>query len=332
MSTSKYTGWRMPYGYTPKNKTAAIQTKEAKVVKHIYSMFLDGKLKREILYYLNANNIKSQTGKEWSSGTLSYLFKKEKIMYYAGYINKKRDVHEPIIDLATAKKLIALLPEASTRPRTREYLLSNIDVLHCGYCGGRAKTQNLPIGKDRAMRDYYYCTTKQMFGARSGKCSESRTVLQKDVDNLVLTDLTVHAGNINIEKYLVAYTKQLKLDVEVKAKAINQEINSLMENQYKVTSAQDQAEIAEKLNSLMKQRQQMLSPFTKIVTAEEVKTAKRIKYLSMPEQKELIKKLVFRIDLFNDKVVIHYNFGIKNNGSNIVELRFDNGKLVSKKK
>lgn len=332
MSTTNYTGWRMPYGYTPKNKMAAVHTKEAKVIKKIFELALAGKPKREILYYLNTNNITSQTGKEWSSGTLSYLFKKDKIMYYAGYINDQRDVHEPIIDLATAKKLIALLPEASTRPRKREYLLSNIDILHCGYCAGRAKTQNLPIGKKKVMHDYYYCTTKQMFGARSGKCTDSRTVPQKEVDDLVLTDLTIHAGNSNIEKYLEAYTKMLKLDVEVKTKTINQEINSLMEEQYSVTSGKGQAEITEKLNNLMKQRQLMLSPFAKIVTAKEVKTAKHIKFLPMAEQKELIKKLIFRIDLFNDKVVIHYNFGVKTNGSNIVELRFDNGKLVSKKK
>jgi hypothetical protein len=182
------------------------------------------------------------------------------------------------------------------------------------------------------MHDYYYCTTKQMFGARSGKCTESRTVPQKEVDDLVLTDLTIHAGNTNLEKYIEAYTKMLKLDVEVKTKTINQEINSLMQEQYSVTSGKGQTEIAEKLNNLMKQRQLMLSPFTKIVTAKEVKTAKRIKYLSMPEQKELIKKLVFRIDIFNDKVIVHYNFGIKTNGSNIAELRFEDGKLVSKKK
>ena len=332
MLHSNYHGWRMPYGYTAKNKKPFINPRQAKVVKHIFDLALNGKSKREILYYLNENKIPSQTGKEWSSGTLVYLFKKDKIMFYAGYINDEKDTHEPIIDLVTAKKLIALLSVKTLRPHRKEYLLSNIDVLHCGYCGGKAKSASLPIGEKKVMHDYYLCTTRQMYGAGSGKCTGSRTVPQKDVNDLVLTDLIVHAGNNNLKKYLGSYCKKVKIEVDTKAVSINKGINSLMDKQYKITSKKELTEITEQLNDLMQQRQVILFPFAKIASVNDIKLTKKIKSLPLPGQKELIKKLIYRIELFSDKVMVHYNFGISANGNNKIELRIDNGKLVSKKK
>lgn len=332
MLHSNYTGWRMPYGYISKDKKPFVNPKEAKVVKHIFDLALSGKSKRDILYELNNKKIPSQTGKEWSSSTLVYLFKKDKIMFYAGYINGEKDTHEPIIDLATAKKLIAQLSVQTSRPHRKEYLLSNIDVLYCGYCSGKAKSASLPIGENKVMREYYLCTTRQMYGAGSGKCNGSKNVPQKAVNGLVLTDLTIHAGNNNLEKYLEAYRKKMKAEVDAKAKSINQEINSLMDKQYSITSKKELTETAEQLNGLMKQRQIILSPFAKIVSVNDIKLAKKIKSLPLTEQRELIQKLIFRIELFFDKVIVHYNFGISANGNNKVELRIDNGKLVSKKK
>ncbi|MHB8840991.1 MAG: recombinase family protein [Candidatus Aquicultor sp.] len=332
MLHSNYTGWRMPYGYIPKDKKPFINPKEARVVKHIFDLALSGKSKRDILYELNNKKIPSQTGKEWSAGTLVYLFKKDKIMFYAGYINDEKDNHEPIIDLATAKKLIAQLSAKTLRPHRKEYLLSNIEVLYCGYCGGKAKSASLPIGKDKVMREYYLCTTRQMYGAGSGKCNKSKTVQQKAVNDLVLTDLTIHASNNNLGKYLELYGKKIKTEVNARAKSINQEINSLMDKQYKVTSKKELTENAEQLNALMQQRQIILSPFAKIVSVNDIKFAKKIKSLPLQEQKGLIQKLIYRIDLFSDKIIVHYNFGISANGNNNVELRIDNGKLVSKKK
>ncbi|MDQ7818694.1 MAG: recombinase family protein [Melioribacteraceae bacterium] len=332
MLHSNYTGWRMPYGYTAKDKKPFVNPKEAKIVKHIFDLALSGKSKRDILYELNNKKIPSQTGKEWSAGTLVYLFKKDKIMFYAGYINEEKDNHEPIIDLATAKKLIAQLSAKTLRPHRKDYLLSNLDVLHCGYCSGKAKSASLPIGDNKVMREYYLCTTRQMYGAGSGKCNNSKTVPQKAVNDLVLTDLTIHAGNNNLEKYLALYSKKVKMEVDTKSKTINRRIDSLMEKQYTVTSKKDLTETAEQLNELMQQRQVILSPFAKIVSVNDIKLAKKIKSLPLTGQRELIQKLIYRIELFSDKVIVHYNFGISANGNNKVELRINNGKLVSKKK
>lgn len=332
MAHSNYTGWRMPYGYTAKDKKPFVNPKQAKVIKHIFELALGGKSKREILYELNSKKIPSQTGKEWSSGTLVYLFKQDKIMFYAGYINGEKDTHEPIIDLATAKKLIAQISVQTSRPHRKEYLLSNLDVLHCGYCSGKAKSASLPIGENRVMREYYLCTTRQMYGAGSGKCNGSKTVPQKAVNDLVLTDLIVHAGNNNLVKYLDLYSKKVKTEVDAKAKSVGREINSLMDKQYAVTSKKELTEITEQLSELMQQRQVILSPFAKIAAVNDIKLAKKIKLLPLTEQRDLIKKLIYRIELFSDKVMVHYNFGISANGKNTNELRISNGKLVSKKK
>jgi hypothetical protein len=331
MCPTNYTGWRMPYGYTAKDKKPFINPKEAKVVKHIYELALSGRSKRDILYELNNKKVLSQTGKEWSSGTLVYIFKEEKIMFYAGYINGEKDTHEPIIDLPTAKKLISQLIVKTLRPHNKEYLLSNLNILHCGYCKGKAKTVSLPIGVDQ-MRDYYLCTTRQMYGAQSGKCNGSKVVPQTEVNETVLTDLTVHAGNINLEKFLESYTGKIKKEVDTKIKSIKSEIDILMEKQFSATSKTEIAEITEQINSFLQSRQNILAPFTMVANVKDIRTAKKIKFLPLPEQKILIKKLIYRIDLFSDKVIVHYNFGISANGDNKNELRIVRGKLVRKKK
>lgn len=322
MSTQTWRGWRPPYGYAIKNKNLVIMPAEAKIVKHVFSLALKGQSKRDILYYLNKHKILSKSGKEWSSGTLSYLFKEDKIMFYAGYIKGEKAGFEPIIDLKTAKLLIKkFVGEKISRPHTKEYLLSNIDILRCGYCDGKAKSSAIPSGNK--IVDYYLCSNRQMYGAQSDKCVGSKTIPQNKVNEKILTDLSIQLFNKDLENNLEVYRKRIKKIVDLQAKTVDTGIAELLDKQYSIKDRKELGGLAKTMKLLLNKRQAIVSPVAKIADLKEIKSAKRIKFLTLSEQKEIIKKLIYRINLFADKVIVEYNFGIKSDGTNTKELELD---------
>lgn len=312
-------GGRLPYGYSAKNKMPVIILEEARIVKLIYQFALKGKTKREILYELNNNKTPSQSGKEFSSIIINRFFEKDRIMFYAGNSSRMPE-YKPIIDMATAKKLIEkFTSEKKSRKHTHQYLLTKMDLLYCGYCHGKAASAILPSGK--IQRNYYYCTTKQMYGAASGKCDEGKVVKQDDVNKKLLADIIIHAGNPNLETFFDAYKKKLDKEIKIESGAIDEQINTLLQKQYSASS-EEQKNISEQISKLVGKRQTVIAPSNNLSSIREIRSAKTIGKLNMSEQRELIRKLIHRVNLFNDKIIIEYKFGLSASGNNKQTLEF----------
>lgn len=72
---------RVPYGYVKNERGVLVIDKEkARVVRHIFDMYLSGMGARKIAIALNSKHIPSPTGREWNNITILKILKQEKYL------------------------------------------------------------------------------------------------------------------------------------------------------------------------------------------------------------------------------------------------------------
>lgn len=173
MKDGKYVGGRTPYGYDrdPDNKNHLIINKEqAKVIKRIYKLALDGLTAYKIARLLTKEEVKTPAQHYdfdwrsnhnykygiWHSSTVKDIltnriytgdliqnrrrkvnYKVDKIVYNNpdNYIIVE-NTHEAIIDKETFEKVQKLIPKNVGRNEKKEYFLLD-GLLYCGDCGHR---------------------------------------------------------------------------------------------------------------------------------------------------------------------------------------------------
>ncbi len=68
-------GFNIPYGYNYINNRLVVNNQEAKIVKNIFDLYLDGMSMQKIADYLNEKNIPTKRKKKWRSQTVSKILK-----------------------------------------------------------------------------------------------------------------------------------------------------------------------------------------------------------------------------------------------------------------
>jgi len=103
-------GFNIPYGYDYKDGLLIENKDESKIVKKIFSNYLDGFSMSKIADDLNQNNIPTKQNKTWASQTISRILKNS---VYCGYIHwenyKHPGQHYAIIDESTFKAVSNLI-------------------------------------------------------------------------------------------------------------------------------------------------------------------------------------------------------------------------------
>jgi len=95
---------------------------------------------------------------------------------------------EPCMDADQAARIRSGRRTRSKGLERRAYaaLFSNLQLLHCGYCGGAVKTwQNSRVKKDGTRNDYYGCQTKNV----KNKCAKARLIPQAVFHEKILGNL-----------------------------------------------------------------------------------------------------------------------------------------------
>lgn len=306
------------YSYNKKEKKLVINLEQAKHLKEIFAFALKKRASfekkspslHEIAQYLNDKKVLSSRGKKWSYKTVRYLFEAEKLKFYSGYKNEQPGEWESIIDGKTAQKLIdknVFSVAEKPRPRTRVYLLTDLDVLKCGSCGSSVKAARSITPKRENL--YYRCAAKTYRGKDA--CSDSKVWPMEAINNLVVNDLVVHISNApeKIEKYTKQFEAKRNKEAEESINKISQEIIKIIDKQNSSTDVSDITELNKKLTSKLEEKNRLLtlkqSAFdTRLVWNK----AKKLNTLSVEDQKGLIKRLVKKITLSKEKLIIDYNF------------------------
>ena len=156
MASGTFRHARVPYGYKKNKKTGflIIDQRKAKIVKRIFSMYLNGKGTTSIAIALNNDGIASPTGTKWNGVTICKMLRQEK---YTGntlwqktssefmgphfQINKGQkpkyyiqNSHPAIIDNETFEQAARLLKQNKTNNTVTKELPFRKKLI-CGQCG-----------------------------------------------------------------------------------------------------------------------------------------------------------------------------------------------------
>lgn len=237
------------YGYDIIDGQLIINEEEAKVVKMIYDLYLQGLGLTAISLKLKDLNIKTCRNKDnWALSVISFILSNEK--YTGDLATHKRSVddylthlavnipkeeqyyfpnhHEAIIDKETFERVQIERKRRSTKKQSPTYNFLT-GKLQCGYCGGYLRKNNYH-------KIYYTCEKHDVFQSCSNNNSLHVTILKKMLW-VVLNDVffdkqNVESKVIDVIKKSSSYNKlhEEKTYYEKRERTLTNKKNDILEN------------------------------------------------------------------------------------------------------
>jgi site-specific DNA recombinase len=303
-----WSGGGIPYGYEYdyKRKRLVVKDEELKVLKKIFDLAIQGAGVKEIANTLNALGLKSRRGKKWSVTVVSALLLPARLKFYRGFDPSGAPGNwEAIISEEEYQKLLKLKDSKVTPPKVynrENYLLTNIGILYCGYCGGTAKA--VKVKKTRNLFLYYLCTQKQTRG--SSQCPRSKSIPQEIIDNTVIKQIRYYTSSPMREKiirYIEDYRNQLfdslkNLPSMYQEAIMNNNISLLMDNHRRASDL---------ISNTYEKYSDVALP-----TPPE----------SEDKMQDIILANINKIELLNEEIIITYKFPINQNMNFAERIKF----------
>ena len=269
-----------PYGYIkdPENKDYWIVDKEAaEVVKLIFRLFMEGKNRNQIAFYLKEKEILTPTfymkrqdrgtaknkplneenRYNWNKATITRILKRQE---YCGdvvnfktekhyrdkrnhYVDKSKwqiteNVHEPIIDRTTFENVERMLKNAPVkRPNGDGEIHALSGLMYCKDCGTKMHIRT--IHKNGRVQHVTYCSEYAKGKAKHPKCSSPHRI---DVDEVM--------ENIaEVLRKIAQYSLENKADFEklVKGSLYKEQTEEFKKNQKRMPQITDRMEQIERV-------------------------------------------------------------------------------------
>ena len=317
-------GGNRPLGYvTDSDKKFVIDPETAPTVRMVYELYAEGKTIAQIVRILNGKGLRTLHGRPFTNNSLRTMLKNEK---YIGVYTYKDEIRienaiPPIVDEETFYKVQELLKynqKAAAHKNSKvDYLLT--ERLFCRKCG--AMMVGVCGTSHTGTRHHYYSCVEQ----RKKHC-DKKSVRREWIENLALKyviellkdeSLLEFIAENTYQYYLsqnteTAYTESLRSalsDVEksisnlVKAleagifnDATKQRMDELAEQKKELQSALAAAQLRKDLGLKKEQIVYFLHRFTEM------------DYTDPDCQKQLIKTFVNSVFVYDDKVVLTFNY------------------------
>ncbi len=226
-----YTG-RVPlgYNYDSNTKMYSINEDEAKIVKRIFQMHIDGYGSNKICKKLNLEGLRNKRGNEFAENSINYML--THAWYYSGYFlyhpkNKepiylKANNIEPIFTIEEFKKIKKYTNERKKFPKkigNNNYIFKN--KLYCSSCHKRLTTLSTFNKKRNNYILYYKCHRTVQ-----GRCN-NKGINQTLMENFFINYLNKYFNNI--------YEVKIKINLK-QIDEIDKEIIKLKENIEKINN------------------------------------------------------------------------------------------------
>lgn len=196
-----------PFGYTTigNGNPPAVNEEQAKIVRHIYTSFLEGKTYNNIARQLNELGIRTINGNPFEARTVKYIL--ENPFYYGkirwNYTKRGRELKDPDDWIITDGKHKALVSEtewmaAQERIKSINLPFKRRDVsackhwlsgiLKCSSCGAS-------LGYNTNPRSPFF----QCWKYTKGICHESHSIISRKIEENVISGLktSVLSGNLH---------------------------------------------------------------------------------------------------------------------------------------
>ena len=317
-------GGRCPLGYTVgPDKKFTLDPKTAPMVRKIYELYAQGQTITKIIRYLNEQGHRTVLGQPFTHNSLRTVLKNPK--YIGTYTYKDEiqieNVIPPIIEEGIFGKVQEMLKynqkAAAHKNKKADYLLT--EKIFCGKCG------NMMVGlsgtsKTGIMHFYYACT------AQRKKLCTKKAVRKEWIENLVLK---YAVGLIHDEKLLEfiaestyqyyieqntdnAYTDSLHSELENVNKSIKNLIRAMevgiLDDDTKARMDELGAQKAELQAAIADSKLQINLGITKEHILYFLQRFKDFDYEDVECQKRLIGTFINSVFVYDDKVVITFNY------------------------
>ena len=318
------TGGNRPLGYlTGQDKRFIIDPATAPTVRKVYELYAQGQTMAQIVRQLNEQGCRTLKGREFTHNSLRTMLKNPK---YTGTYTYKNEISiegaiPPIVEPELFYKVQEMLKynqrAAAHKNASVDYLLT--EKLFCGKCGAMMVGVS-GTSKTGARHHYYYCTQQ-----RKKQCSK-KPVRRVWVENLVLdyvfalvqnSDLLDFIAENTYQYYLAqntetAYTDSLRtalnevekatanlvkaLEAGIFNEATKARMEELDEQKADLRAALAAAQLREDLGLKKEQILYFLHRFAEMDCTDEAC------------QKQLIKTFVNSVFVYEDKVVLTFNY------------------------
>jgi len=234
---------------------------------------------------------------------------------------------DPVLDQEQAKRIKAARSARSNLKKGKKEfsaLLSNLEIMFCGYCSRTIKTWHNSRGRtDGSRLNYYGCQTKD---TRS-KCERARLISQDVIDAAITTNVFNTLSDLN-ELKMIWENQQGRANTEEELKRINEETKKAQEKKKRLITAITNGvmelsdakdamdEIKNRIDHLQRQADDITSAIQNPPDWDSIDLS-REEFDSMDKtnQREYLRQIIDRIDIYNMHAIITYKFPRRANGT-----------------
>ena len=318
-------GGYTPLGYHVENKQLVVDEKEAEIVRFIFHSYADGMAKTEIANECNRHGWRTKTGRPFSINSFATMLKNP--TYIGTYTFKDElsveDAIPPIIDRDTFNRVASMLERNRRAPgrakAKEEYQLQG--KIFCGYCGS-PMVGECGRGRCGATYHYYACATKKKAHTCQKK-NEKKDFLEwyvvEQITTHILTEQRIHeiAAGV-VAEYNRSFDASGVRDLERKIRAMDKEMDALVDALIRTTAAPAVAKINERVELLAAQKEEAEVDLAKLKVASRI-TLSEDEIVAWLQQfvhgdpmdpvfrQRVIDIFVNSIYLYDDKVVMYFN-------------------------
>ena len=332
----RYTGGTCPLGYTINaDKKYEIDPKYAPVVRDIFQLYSEGKTITEIVKILNDRGLRTSRGHAFTHNSLRTMLKNKKYIgtyEYNGEVTIENSV-PPIVDVDIFNKvqdLLAFNQKAGAHKKGKvDYIL--FGKLFCGKCGA-AMTGICGTSKQKVKHHYYICSAKKK------KLCTKRAVRQDWIESLVLKYLLKLIRNEELLEFIAentyqhflaqntdtTYTKSLQ-------KALDETERSIANLLKAIEAGIFNESTKDRMNELEEQKRDLRLALAAAKLKEDLGLKKEhivfflhqfagMDYTDIDCQKRLIKTFLNSVFVYDDKVVLTFNYSGDNRNITLHEI------------
>ena len=318
------TGGNRPLGYkTGADKKFVIDPETAPTVRMIYDLYAEGKTIADIVTILNNKGLRTLCGRPFTHNSLRTVLKNEK---YIGVYTYKEEIRlegaiPPIIDEETFYKVQELLKynqkAAAHRNSREQYLLT--EKLFCGKCG--AMMTGMAGTSHTGRRHHYYYCHKQ----RLKQCTK-KPVRRDWIEGLVLDYVIALLKDDTLIEYIAENTYQYYLEQNTESsytkalrKALAETEKSLANLLKALEAGIFNATTKQRMDELDAQKAELEAALAAAQLRQDLGLKKEhilyflrrfadMDYTDEVCQKQLIKTFVNSVFVYDDRVVLTFNY------------------------
>lgn len=241
---------------------------------------------------------------------------------------------QPVIDAEQAARLRAGRRTRKKSPGIKRHaaaLLSNLNLIYCGFCGRTAKTwANSKVRKDGWKNNYYACNSRN---SRTD-CPQSRMIQQDELDSKVLNNLFRTLKKVEELKAAWAISQE-QGDIPTRMKQLaKEEREATIKKSRLVTAVAEgllsgadirgkKEEIDTILDNISRQRQTLLSLMTDPPDWDNLLSREDFDLIDFDEQREFVTLILKRIDIYSGHAILTYQFPRNPQGDTTSRINFD---------